>query len=128
MSWTEIIAVDMDRNGASQKKYYKIKDVSEMLDIPTSTIRFWEKEFEELTPRRSKTNIRYYTPADVETLRLINYLTRIRGLRLEAAREQLATNAANVSKRVELISRLKEVREELEALKAALVKRRGEQD
>jgi len=107
-----------------EKKYYKIKDVSEMLGIPTSTIRFWETEFSQLNPRRSKTNIRYYSPSDLELLRKINYLVRVRGLRLESAREQLSVNIENLSKRVECIDKLKEVLADLESLRAALVKRR----
>ncbi|MDE7495282.1 MAG: MerR family transcriptional regulator, partial [Muribaculaceae bacterium] len=46
----------------TDKLYYKIKDVAEMLDIPATTLRYWEKEFPECSPRRSSTNIRYYTP------------------------------------------------------------------
>lgn len=42
------------------KKYYKIKDVSELLGVSASTLRYWEQEFPECRPRRSATNIRYY--------------------------------------------------------------------
>jgi len=44
------------------KKYYKIKDVAEMLGIVPSTLRYWEQEFPECSPRRSASNQRYYTP------------------------------------------------------------------
>lgn len=111
-------------NDDLSKKYYKIRDVAELLGIPTSTIRFWETEFPELSPRRSKTNIRYYSPSDIELLRKINYLVRVRGLRLEAAREQLNTNRRNVSRRMECIEKLKSVLADLESMKSALVKRR----
>ncbi len=109
--------------GIGNKKYYKIKEVSEMLAIPVSTIRFWENEFKQLSPRRSKTNIRYYTPQDIETLKLINYLARVKGLKLEAAREELAQNSANVSNRVELLDKLKSVKQSLENIKSSLTKR-----
>lgn len=106
------------------KKYYKIKDVAEMLQVPQSTLRYWETEFPECAPRRSATNIRYYTPENIETLRIINYLIKVKGLRIEAAREQLRNNRSNVSRRSEILKMLGEAREELENILSALTKRR----
>ncbi|MBD5328545.1 MAG: MerR family transcriptional regulator [Bacteroides sp.] len=106
------------------KSYYKIKDVSELLGVPTSALRYWEKEFPECAPRRSSTNIRYYTPKDIETLRMINYLLKIKGLKIEAAKEQMRSNRKNISKRVDIIESLTETRNELEKLLLALQKRR----
>ncbi len=105
---------------ALDKDYYKIKDVAELIGVPQSTLRYWEKEFPECSPRRSATNIRYYTPADIETLRIIHFLLKIRGLKLDAAREQLRVNRHNVSRRMEVIDRLGQVREELVNLRKAL--------
>lgn len=105
------------------KQYYKIKDVSEMLGLQQSTLRFWEKEFSSLNPRRSSTNVRYYTPADIETLRLINYLLRDKGLKLEAAKEQLRLNRKGVSRRLRAIDRLEKVKDGLEQMLQALSKR-----
>lgn len=106
------------------KKYYKIKDVSELLGVPTSSLRYWEKEFPECAPRRSNTNIRYYTPKDIETLKMINYLLKVKGLKIEAAKEQMRSNRKNISKRVDIIESLTETRNELEKLLSALHKRK----
>lgn len=105
------------------KQYYKIKDVSEMLGVQQSTLRFWEKEFSCVNPRRSASNVRYYTPADIETLRMISYLLRDRGLKLEAAKEQMRNNRTGVSRRLRAIERLEGVKSGLEQLLAALSKR-----
>lgn len=102
------------------KQYYKIKDVAEILGLPQSTLRFWEKEFPEINPRRSATGLRYYTPQDIETLRIITYLIKVKGLKLEAAREQMRTNRHNVSRRMEIIQRLEGVYDELNGLLEAL--------
>ena len=102
------------------KQYYKIKEVSEILDVPQSTLRFWEKEFPMIKPIRSSHNIRYYRPQDIELLRIIHYLIKDKGLKIEAAREQLRSNKHNVSRRVEIIDRLKSVRSELANLLVAL--------
>ena len=109
---------------ALDKDYYKIKDVAELIGVPQSTLRYWEKEFPECSPRRSATNIRYYTPADIETLRIIHFLLKVRGLKLDAAKEQLRVNRHNVSRRMEVIDRLGQVREELVNLRKALNIRR----
>lgn len=102
------------------KQYYKIKEVAEILDVPQSTLRFWEKEFPMIKPIRSSHNIRYYRPQDIELLRIIHYLIKDKGLKIEAAREQLRSNKHNVSRRVEIIYRLKSVRSELANLLVAL--------
>ena len=114
----------MERLDELDKKFYKIKDVSELLGVPTSSLRYWEKEFPECAPRRSATNIRYYTPQNIEMLRMINYLLKVKGLKIEAAKEQMRTNRKNISKRVDIIESLTKTRNELKNLLSALSKRR----
>ncbi|MBD5203547.1 MAG: MerR family transcriptional regulator [Bacteroidales bacterium] len=106
-----------------EKIYYKIKDVAEMLDVQPSTLRFWEKEFPECAPRRSDKNIRYYTAANIERLKMIRYLVRDEGLRIEAARERLRLDSDNISRRIDVIEKLEKVKNELEEMLSALVKR-----
>lgn len=106
------------------KKYYKIRDVAEMLDISPSTLRYWETEFPECAPRRSASNQRYYTPDDIRTLRKINFLVRQKGLRIEAARQELRSNPKNVSRRFEAMELLRKTRDELQEMLDALRKRK----
>lgn len=106
------------------KKYYKIKDAAELIGVSQTTLRYWESEFPEINPYRSPTNIRYYTPDDIETLRVIYYLLKIRGLKMDAAKEQMRLNRSNISKRMEIIDKLQDVRDELEMMLGALEKRR----
>ncbi len=107
------------------KKYYKIKDVADMVGVPQSTLRFWESEFRELKPMRTGSNTRYYTPEDIETVKIIHYLVKVRGLRLEAAKAEMAANKANVSRRLEVIAKLEAVRDDLKGLLAAFEKRKS---
>lgn len=111
--------------GEYDKKYYKIRDVAEMLGVPQSTLRYWEQEFPECSPRRSATNIRYYSPKDIELLKVINYLVKVKGLRIEAAREQLHENQKNISRRKEIIDLLTSTKEELEGILSSLTKRKN---
>lgn len=106
------------------KKYYKIKDVAELLGVTASTLRYWEQEFPECKPRRSATNIRYYKASDIETLKIIHYLLKIKGLKIEAAKEQLKANRNNMSNRVKIIESLTETRNKLEEMLHALNKRK----
>lgn len=106
------------------KKYYKIKDVAEFIGVPESTIRYWEKEFTELSPMRAGRGIRYYSPVDIETLRIIHFLLKVKGLRIDAAKMQMQTNRKNISKKVKVIDELTDIRNELEAMLKTLAKRR----
>lgn len=106
------------------KKYYKIRDVSELLNISPSTLRYWEQEFPECAPRRSATNQRYYTSKNIECIRIIHYLLKVKGLRMDAAKEQLKTNKTNISKRMEVISLLTATRNDLHDMLTALKKRK----
>ena len=100
------------------KMYYKIRDVSELLGVSASTLRYWEQEFPECAPRRTASNQRFYTPENIQ------YLVRDKGLRIEAARQELAANSSNVSRRFEAIKLLEETRDELQQMLEALTKRR----
>ena len=111
----------MDTNDLN-KKFYKISDAAAILGIPATTLRYWEKEFTIIKPRRNAKNIRFYTPADIETIRKVYYLVKEKGLKLDAAQEQIRRNRANVDKRFEVIERLKGIKQELLELDEALSK------
>lgn len=106
------------------KKYYRIGDVADFLGVPQATIRYWESEFPGVSPSRTPTGIRQYTPADIEQLRIIYYLLRVKGLKVEAAKEQLKKNRDNISKKLKVISELQDLRSELEVMLKMLTKRR----
>lgn len=106
------------------KKYYKISDVAEFLGVPPTTIRYWETEFPEIAPLRTPTGIRQYTPSDIETLRIISYLLKTKGLKLEAAKLQFHQNRNNISKRLKVISELQDLKKELETMLKSLNKRK----
>ena len=102
------------------KKFYKIGDVSEILGIPESTLRYWETQFTIIKPKRNKKNIRYYTPSDIETISKVYYLVKEKGLKLDAAQAQIRHNRDGVDKRFDAIEQLKNIREQLVAFQNAL--------
>ncbi len=102
------------------KKYYKIREVSDMVNLPLSTLRYWEQEFEKLKPTRNDKGSRFYTPADVELIMQIKYLLHDRGLKIDAAKAQLALASNTVESKQKAIERLREIRATLVAMRDAL--------
>lgn len=99
-----------------EKKYYKIREVAEMLNLPLSTLRFWESKFTIIKPRRNDKGTRFYTPSDIEKIRMVHYLVKDKGLKLDAAQEQIRHNHSNVSRRAQAIDRLHSIRATLQSL------------
>lgn len=105
------------------KKYYKIAEVAELVGVPLSTLRFWEKEFPQARPTRNAAGSRFYTPANVETLRIIRFLVKEKGLKIDAARNELKFNREGVARRADAVRRLIEIRGRLSDMLDALTHR-----
>lgn len=105
------------------KKYYRIREVAALTELPTSTLRFWETQFKIVNPKRNAHGVRLYTPEDVECIRMIKYLVKDKGLKIEAAQEQIRLNRNNVSRKHDALRRLTDVRGKLEDLLHALSSR-----
>ena len=99
------------------KLYYSIKEVAAMFDIRESTLRFWETEFPHLKPKTVGQNVRQYTEKDIEQIRVIHNLVKVRGFKLSAARKMLNKNRTGVDKSSDILATLISVREELKELK-----------
>lgn len=102
------------------KAYYTIKEVSEMFGLTASTLRYWEKEFPHLKPKTTGNKVRQYTKGDIEELRTIYNLVKVRGFKLAAARKMMHANRAGTDKSAKIIENLLDVRDQLTELKAAL--------
>lgn len=106
------------------KKYYKIRDVADFLGVSQATLRYWETEFPEISPSRTPTGLRQYSPSDIETLRIIHYLVKIKGLKMDAAKTQFRQNRSNISNKLKVIGELLDLRSELEVMLKSLTKRK----
>lgn len=98
------------------KKYYSIKEVSEMLGIPDSTLRYWEKEFKEISPKKNSKGIRHYTAADIEQIKLVNHLVKEKSLTIKGAKTRMNDNPKKTVDTHDVVERLKAIREELKAI------------
>ena len=104
------------RKKPTDKKYYKISEVSEMLGIPASTLRFWETRFPTVKPHRNDRGTRFYTPSDIESIRMVNFLVKDKGLHISAALDEIKINRSGVSKQAEAVASLADIRDRLKAL------------
>lgn len=95
------------------KQYYKISEVADIIGLPASTLRFWEKSFTIINPKRNAHGSRFYTPEDIDKIRQIHYLVKEKGLKLDAAQEALKKNPEGIDKTSDAITRLKEIKAEL---------------
>src|SRR4051812_39961827 len=92
----------------TEKLYYSISEVSELFDLNASTIRFWEKEFEMLSPTKNKKGNRLSTKKDIEHLAQIVELVKQKGYTIQGAKEQLKNRpASKKSSNEEVIAKLK---------------------
>lgn len=103
-----------------EKLYYTIGEVAKMFDVNTSLIRFWEKEFEIIQPKKNKKGNRLFTKTDVENLRVIFHLVKERGYTLQGAKDKLKDNKDDISDNVEVIAKLENLKSFLLELKASL--------
>ena len=109
------MALNLNKN---LKLYYSIKEVAEMFGLNESTLRYWETEFPYLKPKTSgPAKIRQYKEKDIEQIRLIHNLVKVRGFKLAAAKKIINSNRDGADKRAEVLTRLLGVRDELQALK-----------
>ena len=96
-----------------EKIYHSISEVSEMLDISLSNLRFLEKEFKLLSPKRNNKGTRFYTADDIQLIKQIQHLVNDRKLTLEGAKRMLSDKKDKVAKQQEIAERLQAVRKEL---------------
>lgn len=93
----------------SKKLYYSIQEVGQIIGVSESTLRFWEKEFPHIKPRTAgQSNVRQYTEKNIEDLKVIYNLIKVRGFKIAAAREYLKNNREGVDKSSEVITLLQD--------------------
>jgi DNA-binding transcriptional MerR regulator len=103
-----------------EKIYYSISEVAKMFSVNASLIRFWEKEFPVLKPKKNKKGDRLFTKEDIENLRLIYHLVKERGFTLAGAKEKMKKNPGDTVNQADVVNSLKKIREFLVEMKKAV--------
>ena len=92
------------------KLYYAIGEVAEAFGVNTSLIRFWEKEFDIIKPKKNAKGNRKFTPEDIKNLELIYHLVKERGFTLEGAKIHLKEEGRKTLNNFEIIRKLETIK------------------
>ena len=99
------------------KLYYSIKEVAQVLGVTESMLRFWEKEIPSTKPKTTGNNVRQYTEEDIESIRVVYNLVKVRGFKLAAARKMLKENKNSVDSNAKVMELLINLRDELQQMR-----------
>ncbi|MCD2260174.1 MerR family transcriptional regulator [Psychroserpens luteolus] len=103
-----------------EKRYYGIGEVAKAFNVNTSLIRFWEKEFDVLKPKKNAKGNRKFTPDDIKNLKFIYHLVKERGFTLEGAKIHLKEGKKQSLNTYEIIEKLEGVKAQLIKIKSQL--------
>ena len=103
-----------------EKRYYNIGEVAKAFDVNASLIRFWEKEFDILKPKKNAKGNRKFTPEDINNLKFIYHLVKERGFTLEGAKTHLKEDRKKSLSIFEIISKLESIKGQLIKIKDQL--------
>ena len=87
------------------KMYYSIGEVAKMFDVNESLLRYWEKEFPIISPKKAGGNIRQYRKEDIENIRLVYHLVKEKGMTLQGAKQRLKANKEKTVQTAEVVER-----------------------
>ncbi len=108
----------MAQDETLEKRYFTIGEAADILGVNRSVLRFWETEFDDLSPRKTRKGRRMYSQKDLEMLRLIHYLVKVRKFTLQGAREKLKSDAKGIAQAERTRSTLLSLRQFLVELRA----------
>jgi len=103
-----------------EKRYYGIGEVAKAFGVNTSLIRFWEKEFDILQPKKNAKGNRKFTPEDIKNLKFIYHLVKERGFTLEGAKIHLKEGKKQSLNNFDIISKLEDIKNQLLKIKNQL--------
>jgi DNA-binding transcriptional MerR regulator len=110
----------MQLNLSPDKRYYSIGELAKAFDVNASLLRFWDKEFDILKPRKNAKGNRMFTQEDVKNIQLIYHLVKERGFTLEGAKIHLKEGQKKTLDKYEIISKLEGIKNQLLAIKGGL--------
>ena len=91
-----------------------------MFDVNESLLRYWDKEFPIISPKKAGGNVRQYRKEDIENIRLVYHLVKEKGMTLQGAKQKLKMNRETTIRTTEILDRLKLIREELVSMRKEL--------
>ncbi len=96
-----------------KRLYYSIQEVADHFAVNISLLRFWEKEFENINPKKTPGGTRQYTKENIQQIEIVYHLVKEKGLTLEGARQALKSNRDDEEKRIQAVEKLLSIKKEL---------------
>jgi DNA-binding transcriptional MerR regulator len=93
-----------------EKLYYPIGEVAGMLEVPVSTVRFWENEFDILKPMKNKKGNRLFTQNDIKNLKIIHHLIKNEGMTLSGVKKKLSVSWKETDSKFEINESLMKIK------------------
>jgi DNA-binding transcriptional MerR regulator len=103
-----------------EKRYYGIGEVAKAFGVNTSLIRFWEKEFDVIQPKKNAKGNRRFTPEDIKNLKFIYHLVKERGFTLEGAKVHLKEGKKKSLENFEIVNKLESIKNQIVKIKENL--------
>jgi DNA-binding transcriptional MerR regulator len=100
-----------------EKVFFSIGEVAKMIGVSSSSIRYWESCFEELSPQKSRKGTRLFSHTDIETIKFIHHLVKERGMTIKGVQQKLKENRQDAIDNWEIVKRLQKVKKELVAIR-----------
>ncbi|MAU36891.1 MAG: MerR family transcriptional regulator [Flavobacteriales bacterium] len=97
-------------NNPPEKLFFKISEVAKMFNINISAVRFWEKEFDILKPKKNKKGNRLFTQKDIKNIKIIYHLLKERGFTVEGAKKKLKENKGDTINNIEIVNHLQDIK------------------
>jgi len=102
---------------SDSKLFYSIGEVAEKFNVNASLIRFWEKEFDIIKPKKNAKGNRLFVQQDIDNIALIHHYVKERRLTLEGTRQKLKENRNDTEQNFQVVQSLKNIRAMLLELK-----------
>jgi len=102
------------------KLYYSISEVAQRFNVTETLLRYWEKEFPTIHPEKGGRGVRMYSKEDLEQIELVYNLVKVRGMTLQGARDAIKAKGRKLKSQVDIVNRLVNVRNELQAINKEL--------
>lgn len=103
-----------------KKEFYSISEIASAFNVNASLLRYWESEFDILNPKKDKRGNRQYNSVDIDNIRIIYSLLKEKGFTIDGAKEYLKNNIQKINNKINVVNKLKAIKEQLLNIKSNL--------
>ncbi|MFI3315820.1 MAG: MerR family transcriptional regulator [Rikenellaceae bacterium] len=106
----------MNKEENNKKIFYSISEVADMFDLTQTQLRNWEKQFPQLKPHRNRKGNRQFTPEDIENLKIIYNLLKVKGLKINSAVKEIGISENHLRRNSQITEKLLSIKSQLSSI------------